>query len=494
MNNSLIYKSDVKILRDGSLNIAYDVENLNLIKLSPIEVDILEYADRNGTQYVDFVNHFSYYGKEEILNSINELVKVKLLSANNPVKGISQEEIINFEETFYNRIKKQPLLQILLNVTHRCNLACRYCYADYGDYGGPATHMKKEIAKKSVDFLLKASENSEYCRITFFGGEPLLNFDLIKYVIRYAKEQSLQYNKKVLFGMTTNGVLLDEDKIEYIHKENIDVTLSIDGPEDIQNENRPFKRNRKIESYKIIYPKIKKFIKEAKKNGRFFAIRSTLTKPSLLNIKKVIDFFDGLNIERIKFAYAENAEYPDQKASNYMFITDEVFSRFRKDIHEVCNIYIEEKLNNKKPHYGPLLFGALNEVERKLKRYNICRNIGSKFVAVSVNGDIFPCHRFISFPETKIGDIWNGIDKNWLKRMKKIHIFNSEICSQCWLRYICGGMCPATNFLLGKNFTLPKEANPVYCKGIKILFEEAFILYAKLKEIHAKLNLNSKYK
>lgn len=487
MNNSLIFKSDVKILKENTLNIAYDVEKLNLIKLSPIEVNILEYANSNGTPYMDFINHFYYYEKEQILNAINELVKLNLISINAPAKKISHEEIINFEEEFYNRIKQQPLLQILLNVTHRCNLACRYCYADYGAYGGPAIHMKKEIAKKSVDFLLKASENSEYCRITFFGGEPLLNFELIKYVIQYAKEQSLRYNKKVLFGMTTNGVLLDEDKIEYIQKENIDVTLSIDGPEDIQNENRPFKRNRKINSYEIIYPNIKKFINEAKKNRRFFAIRSTLTKPSLLNIKKIIDFFNELNAERIKFAYAENDEYPDQKDLNYMFITDEAFSRFRKDIHEICNNYIEAKLDNKKPHYGPLLFGALNEIERKLKRYNICRNIGSKFVAVSVNGDIFPCHRFISFPETKIGDIWNGIDKNWLNRMKKIHIFNSSKCSQCWLRYICGGMCPATNYLLGKNFTLVKEANPVYCKGIKILFEEAFILYAKLKEIYGKL-------
>ncbi len=477
----LIYKSEMKILKEGILTIAYDIENSNIVKLNSKEEKILEFAKEEGLALKNFIEHFAcLFGEEEIVKLIKELERVNLLFVNSKPKRISKEEILNFEETFYNKIKNSPLYQILLNVTHHCNLACRYCYAGYGAYGGKAMPMKKEVAKQAVDFLLKESKESKFCRITFFGGEPLLNFNLIKFVIEYAKQEAKRFGKKVLFGMTTNGTLLNKDIIQFIIDNEIDVTLSFDGPEEIQNQNRHFKGLKKAGSYRIIFPRIKEFVKEAREKDRFFAVRTTLTRKGCTNIRKIMDFFRKLGIDRVKFAFAENEEYPEN--SPHMFIDDESLLIFRKEVRKASEDFLEAKLQDKEPRYGGILYGVLKEIEKKNKRFNICTTMGSKFVAVSVNGDIFPCHRFISFPETKIGDIWNGIDKKWLERMKKIHIFNSEVCSKCWLRYKCGGMCPNTNYLLAKDFVLKNGFEPVYCKGIKILFEEGMILYSKLKK------------
>ncbi len=159
------------------------------------------------------------------------------------------------------------------------------------------------------------------------------------------------------------------------------------------------------------------------------------------------------------------------------------YQNSKKEIKTMAEENIKVIAEGKKPKYGALLYGALREIDKKRRIFNICTTMGSKFVAVSVTGEIFPRHRFISFPETKIGDVWNGIDKAWLETMTKIHIFNSEVCSKCWLRYICGGNCPNTNYLIGKSFVLREGSSPVFCKAIKILFEEALILYAILKDI-----------
>jgi uncharacterized protein len=484
------YPQQFHLIKDKKINLAYDIENIKLIQLNNLETEILETIRSNPVSISELKNIFVNY-KDQVESATREMMNLKLIDYS-PFKGISKRETYNYEKNLFSVFMNKKIFHIALNITHKCNLNCYYCYGEDGSYGGPSIHMSKDIAEQSIRFLMKESGESEHCRITFFGGEPLLNFSLLKYIVKYAREEASKNNKKILFSLTTNGTLLDDSKINYLVKEKVDTTLSIDGPREIHNQNRPFKGKNKIGSYDIIYPNVVRFIKKANKNRCFYAIRSTITRPGINNIYELIDYFNRFKTDYVKFDFAE---YKDGNMPRNMSIDEDDVKKFRQELKEASDEFIRSRLYGERPKYKALFIGPLKSIEKRIKKKSFCISPGITYATVSVNGDVFPCHRLVGFKETKIGDVWEGIDKSkWLNCYKKANIYHSQKCSQCWAKYFCGGMCPATNYFLGKKFILCKDMDPVHCKILKVLFDEALILYSSLANLsNDNSNLKDEY-
>lgn len=473
-----IYAREFQAIRDNDTILVFDIENSRLIKLNGLELSVLNNIKERPASIPELNKRLSSEKTEKVEEAANELIRVNMLDYK-PFKKISREEIEDFERKQLKNLKKSNLAQICLNVTHKCNLHCDYCYGEDGSYGGPAIHMNRATAEQAVDFLMKESGSSDSCRITFFGGEPLLNFDLVKYTVKYAKKEASRHNKKIYFGMTTNGVLLDEEKIDFLIKEKLDMTFSFDGPKNIHDKNRRLKSHKEKSSYDLIYPKISAFIEKAEKTSSFYGFRATLTRPGMVNIYDVVNFFESFNTKEIHY---DIAEYKKGISPRGLAISEDDLRVYRQKAKDVAD---ELRKNKQKSICDSLFSGPLKLIQEKTRKHNSCISPGSLYVGVSSEGDIFPCHRFVGYKQTKLGDIWKGFDREkWQKKYAKVHIFNSKVCSRCWIRYLCGGMCTATNYYLGGDLMLSENVHPepVHCQIRKIIFEEAMLLYTSLSE------------
>ncbi len=474
-----MYAGEYHVIRDDDTFLAYDVENVRLIKLKGIELRVLNNIREKPASLSELKKRLPDEKNHKLKEAVAELIRVNMLDYS-PFKEISQKEIKNFERKHLEKLRKTGLKQISLNVTHKCNLHCDYCYGEDGSYGGPAVHMSRDTARQAVDFLMKESGSDKICRITFFGGEPLLNFDLVKYVVKYARNESSKRNKELHLGMTSNGILMNDDKADFLIKEKIEVTFSIDGPKEIQDNNRRLKGNKEQSSYDLVYPKILKYIEKAEKNNSFYAFRATLTRPALINMYDVVDFFHGFKTKKIIY---DTAEYKHGISPRGLAITEDDLNIYRQKVKEVA-----EGFRKKHSKYDSLFSGPLNAIKKKTRRNNYCLSAGILYVGVSAQGDLFPCHRFVGYKGTKLGNVWEGFDKeDWQRRYAKVHIFNSKVCSRCWIRYYCGGLCPATNYFLGGDMVLSEKVDPepVHCKLKKIIFEETLLLSARLWGEHS---------
>lgn len=471
-----IYAREFHVLRDNGTILAFDIENVRLVQLNELELKVLNKVKEKPLSMSELRERIHSHKTGKIADTVAELIRVNMLDYA-PFKTISRKEIKDFEKMQFEKSQKKELRQISLNVTHKCNLKCDYCYGEDGSYGGPAIHMSKDTAKQAVDFLIRSSADSDHCRLTFFGGEPLLNFDLVKYVVQYARDEGSKHNKEMYFGMTTNGLILDEKKIDFLLKEKIDMTFSFDGPKFIHDRNRRLRNGKTRSSYDLIYPNILRFIEKAEKRNAFYCFRATITRPGILDIYDLVDFFNSFKTKEIHY---DTAEYQNGISPRGLAISEEDLIIYRQKVKEVARDF--ERGGAK---YDSLLSGPLRSIQKQVKRNNVCLTPGSRFVSVSAEGDIYPCHRLVGYKETKVGDVWQGYEREkWLKKYARVHIFNSKVCSRCWIRYFCGGMCPATNYILGHDFVLSEtvEPEPVHCRLQKIVFEEAMLLYARVSE------------
>jgi len=333
--------------------LAYDVENMRIVKLNNLELSVLEHVKNKPGDLADLRRTFRGENGKEIADTVNELVAAELLSSAVREKT-SELEISQFENKRLDHFKKKNLMQIALNVTHACNLKCDYCYGDGGPYGGPSENMTRETAKQAVDFLLKMNGDDKNFRITFFGGEPLINFELVKEVVTYARKEAAARNKTLHMGMTTNGVLLSDEISDFLIKENIEVTISMDGPKEIHNKGRKLKSRKPKNSFDVIFPNVVRHLEKAKSTGHRCSFRATLTRPGLIDIYEVIDFFRQFDVITTHYDFAE---YDDNGSPNNLKITGQDLVLFREKLKEVAATVGPEDLKSEK--FLSLLLGPL---------------------------------------------------------------------------------------------------------------------------------------
>lgn len=328
-----------------------------------------------------------------------------------------------------------PVKSMCLNVAHDCNLRCRYCFASTGDFGGGRKLMPFEVGRAALDFLLANSGKRRNLEVDFFGGEPLMNFDVVRQIVAYGREQEKAHGKRFRFTITTNGVLLDEEKIDYINREMHNVVLSIDGRRAVNDAMRPHVDGRG--SYDEILPRYQKLV--AGRTGEYY-VRGTYTNRNLDFAADVLHLadegFDQISMEPV--VSGEDSPYALRE-------TD--LPRIFEEYETLAKAFLERKKAGK----GFNFFHFMLDLDGgpcivKLLRGCGC---GNEYVAVTPEGDIYPCHQFVGKPEMIMGNVLTqkGPFRNEKKAsFSRANIFTKHGCTDCWARYFCSGGCNANNY------------------------------------------------
>lgn len=356
---------------------------------------------------------------------------------------------------------------LCLHIAHDCNLACRYCFAEEGEYHGRRALMSLEVGKKALDFLIANSGSRRNLEVDFFGGEPLMNWQVVKDLVAYGREQEKIHNKNFRFTLTTNGVLLDDEVMEFCNKEMGNVVLSIDGRKEVHDFMRPFRKG--AGSYDLIVPKFQKFAES--RNQDNYYVRGTFTHYNL-------DFAaDVLHLADLGFKQISVEPVVAPPAEDYAIREEDL-----PIIFEQYDILAKEMIKRHKEGRGFNFFHFMIDLTGGpcvYKRLSGCGS-GTEYLAVTPWGDFYPCHQFVGNEEFLLGNVDEGIVRTDLTcDFKKCNVYSKKECSSCFARFYCSGGCAANSY----NFT--GKINDVYeigCKMQQKRIECALMIKAALAE------------
>ena len=340
-----------------------------------------------------------------------------------------------FEKTASAFKKRQGVLKaICLHVAHDCNLACKYCFAGKGEYDGPKGLMSFETGKKALDFLVEQSGARHNLEVDFFGGEPLLNWDVCKKLVEYGRSIEKKYNKNFRFTVTTNGVLLNDEIMDFCNKEMGNVVLSLDGRKETHDRLRITRKN--TDSYDMIIDKFKKFAQS--RNQKDYYMRGTYTHFNTDFSKDVIHMadegFKELSIEPVVCDPSEDyalkeSDLPVLK-EQYEILANEMLRRYRKGNGFTFYHYMIDL------DAGPCI----------VKRVSGC-GVGTEYMVVTPDGELYPCHQFVGDEKFLLGDIWNGVkNKNVLEQFENCNVYSHKECKDCFAKLYCSGGCAANAY------------------------------------------------
>ncbi|ASJ17229.1 hypothetical protein A3L04_09195 [Thermococcus chitonophagus] len=445
--------------------------------MEPIKIlDIIALRTEINNIKKYFIIHDSSGYILEIDEGIYDILKKLKEEKNNK---LTEEEKIKLNELF-RYINELPPLQLTddielplyilggsLNISQACNFSCIYCYADRGLYGNYKPKlMNFEIAKKSVDLLLQKS--NKVTIITFFGGEPLLNFETIKEVVKYAKRRANILNKDVVFTITTNGYLLTPEIADFLLENNFDINISLDGYRELHNKNRPLADG--SPTYDVVASNIKYTLKRAKELGRFrgISIKATLMPDQVKEAYRV-------------YKHIKKEFNPPIIAIGFATLSNGAMSKKHVDMYlkELRKIAIDEvrtfgELN--RILFGDFVLQLTDIYSGKIKAQHCGAGFGS--IAIDVEGDIYPCQRFVSFKNFKLGNVDSFSLKDLLKfEGQKYTPFNHEPCKSCWLKFYCHNFCYYDNIIYTGKITIPQTLSCYYAKE---KFKIGLWLYSKL--------------
>lgn len=381
------------------------------------------------------------YSSEEIhqaLQDINELIESNALFTEDTYKDLSLD-----------LGKVPPIVKALcLNVAHTCNLDCDYCFASQGKYQGERALMTEEVAKRSIDFLIENSGNHYNLDIDFFGGEPLMNMDVVKFTVNYARSLEEEHNKHFRFTFTTNGMLLDEENSAYLNETMDNVVLSLDGRKKIHDQLRHDIRGKG--SYDTIVPKFQEFVKN--RADQEYYIRGTYTKNNKDFTEDVFHMadlgFHSLSMEPVigdsSEAYMLGPDDVKDLEDQYEILANEMIRR--SDLaydKEKKGESPDDLANEDKPFIFYHFMLDLDEGPCIHKRISGC-GAGSEYMAVTPWGDLYPCHQFVGEEDFKLGNVYEGVDQMDLQKdFKACNVYSRFECEDCWAKLYCSGGCAA---------------------------------------------------
>lgn len=343
-------------------------------------------------------------------------------------------EDVYADRAFDFKNRHTELKALCLHVAHTCNLNCSYCFAAQGKYHGERALMSFETGKRALDFLVENSGNRKNLEVDFFGGEPLMNFDVVKQLVEYARSIEKEKNKNFRFTLTTNGVLLDDEVTEFANRECHNVVLSLDGRKSVHDRLRKTVNGQG--SYDVIVPKFQEFVK--KRGDKGYYVRGTFTKN---NIDFTEDIFHMADLGFTELSMEPVVCAPDEP---YALTEEDLPTLF-----EQYEILSKEMLKRKKEgrpftfyHYmldlkgGPCIY----------KRISGCGS-GTEYLAVTPWGELYPCHQFVGDPKYSMGNIYDGIQNTALQQEFKLcNAYARPDCKDCWAKLYCSGGCAANAY------------------------------------------------
>lgn len=444
--------------KQGDKYFVLDVNTGAVHVVDELVYDILD--DDKLKEKVDIINELKgKYDEEEIseaYDEIQELVKEEVLYSPD-----------QYEEIAHSSMDDRDYIKaVCLNIIHGCNLRCKYCFADEGEYHGNKGVMSVETAKKAIDYVIKRSGPRKNIEIDLFGGEPTLIMDTIKEIIKYARDNEAKWNKNIRFTMTTNATLLNDEMMEFMDKEMGNIILSLDGRKEVNDKVRI--KPDGSGSYDDILPNIKKMISKRTK-GKTYYVRGTFTRNNVDFYEDVVSMlnegFREISIEPVVLEeghpLAIREEDLPEIFANYDKLYNEMARRKREGKDEFTFYHFNIDLQG-----GPCVY----------KRISGCGS-GFEYVAITPQGDVYPCHQFVGKEEYKLGSIFDDTyDAELGKKFKKAHIYNKPKCRECWARFYCSGGCQANNVNFNGDMNIPYE---IGCKMQKKRIECAIALKAE---------------
>ena len=417
----------------GGYNVVLDVCSGAVHVVDEVAYDIIEMFETHGKDEIIAAMNKKYGDREDITPEDIEECFAQVVSLKEAGKLFAPD---TFEPMAgHLKAKTSGVIKALcLHIAHTCNLNCSYCFASQGKYHGDRAVMSFEVGKRALDFLIENSGNRHNLEVDFFGGEPLMNFQVVKDLVAYARSIEKKKGKNFRFTLTTNGMLIDDDVIEFANRECHNVVLSLDGRKEIHDRFRVDYAGHG--SFDRIVPKFQKLVES--RGGKGYYMRGTFTHANpdfLKDIQVMLDLgFNELSMEPVVCAPGDPAELTAEDRAIVM------------EQYEKLAMLMLEKDKEGKPftfyHYmidltgGPCIY----------KRISGCGS-GTEYMAVTPWGDLYPCHQFVGEEKFKLGDIWKGVDNTEIQdEFASCNVYARPECRNCWARLYCSGGCAANAY------------------------------------------------
>lgn len=442
--------------KNNGYNIVLDVCSGSVHVVDDLVYDVIALYEELNRDAI--VKRLPQYPEEEILEACEEIESLKE-AGQLFTEDTYKDAIIDFKK------RKTVVKALCLHIAHDCNLACKYCFAGEGEYHGDRSLMSYEVGKKALDFLIANSGNRVNLEVDFFGGEPLMNFQVVKDLVAYGRSKEKEYNKKFRFTLTTNGVLLDDEVMEFANKEMANVVLSIDGRKEIHDFMRPTRNGKG--SYDLVIDKFKK-LAEMRKQTNYY-VRGTFTHYNLDFSKDVLHLAD-LGFKQIS---AEPVVATDEQP--YAIKEEDLPKLFAE-----YDVLAKEMVEREKAGKGFNFFHFMIDLTGGpclYKRLSGCGS-GTEYLAVTPWGDLYPCHQFVGIEQFKLGNVDTGIEKTELvDEFKLCNVYAKEKCKDCFARFYCSGGCAANSYNFHGNLL---DAYDVGCELERKRVECAIMIKAAL--------------
>lgn len=414
-------------------NIVLDTCSGSIHVVDEVAYDIIEMFNSKSADEIVTEMLTKYSGRSDVTEEDLRLCIEDVQSLIDAGKLYSEDTFADaaggFKERSGNIIKA-----LCLHVSHTCNLNCSYCFASQGKYHGDQALMSLEVGKRALDFLIENSGTRRNLEVDFFGGEPLMNWDVVKELVAYAREQEKAHDKNFRFTLTTNGILIDDDVIDFANREMSNVVLSLDGRKEIHDLTRvDFAGNG---SYDKVVPKFKDIVEA--RGGRNYYMRGTFTHANPDFTKDVFHMadlgFTELSMEPVVCSpddpSALTPEDIEIVKEQYEILAKEMIKR-RKEGNPFTFYHYMIDLTN-----GPCIY----------KRISGCGS-GTEYMAVTPWGDLYPCHQFVGEEKYKLGDVWNGVTNDDIREeFRSCNAYSRPDCKDCWAKLYCSGGCAANAY------------------------------------------------
>jgi uncharacterized protein len=415
-----VYSGSVHVVDD----VCYDViAEVNKSETEPTAGSLKE-ADVKEKLLQTLGNKYETSDIEDALSDVIELTEGGQLFVKDTYECMIEEV----------KKRKTVVKALCLHIAHDCNLACKYCFAEEGEYHGRRALMSYEVGKKALDFLIKNSGNRRNLEVDFFGGEPLMNWQVVKDLVAYGREQEKIHNKHFRFTITTNGVLLNDEIQEFVNKEMDNVVLSLDGRKEINDQMRPFRNGKG--SYDLIVPKFQKLAES--RNQEKYYIRGTFTRNNLDFSNDIMHFAD-LGFKQMSIEPVVGDE------SDPYAIREEDIPKIMEEYDKLAKMMIEREKEGKGFNFFHFMID-LNGGPCVAKRLSGCGS-GTEYLAVTPWGDLYPCHQFVGQDDFLMGNVDDGIVKPEIADdFRSCNVYSKDKCRNCFAKFYCSGGCMANSY------------------------------------------------
>ena len=455
------YKNNgYKIVMDVNSGCVHVVDDIVYNIIPVVEGLLKENMDKDLIRAAVLSMEDIAYDGEQVSEALDEIFELK----DNDML-FTEDEYEGYIDAFKNR--ETVVKALCLHIAHDCNLACRYCFAGKGEYNGDKALMSFDVGKKALDFLVRSSGNRRNLEVDFFGGEPLMNWQVVKDLVAYGRSLEEPYNKRFRFTLTTNGVLLNDEILEFANKEMSNIVLSIDGRKEVHDYMRPHRGGQG--SYDEIVPKFRK-VAESRDEMNYY-VRGTFTQNNLDFAADVIHLAD-LGFKQI------SVEPVVAKPTEEYALKEENIPRLMEEYDKLAR----EIIRRRKEGNGFNFFHFMINLEGGpcvAKRLSGCGS-GTEYLAVTPWGDLYPCHQFVGNEKFLMGTVDTGVTNTELRDMfRNSNVYTKEKCRNCFAKFYCSGGCAANAYNFHGNIN---DAYDLGCELQRKRVECAIMIKAALAD------------